>query len=141
MQRTQRLVDEGKLKIYEDLEKNEYYRLLNDTRVLFNCALQDWVSNTVSEADALGCNVLYPAYRSFPETFANDYKRMYVPWALDDAIDKLHNLLRDPHANLGKISNWTDGTIDRICDILEGNGQKWLRMGPDYRNHLREAKY
>ena len=141
MQRTQRLVDEGKLKIYEDLEKNEYYRLLNDTRVLFNCALQDWVSNTVSEADALGCNVLYPAYRSFRETFANDYKRMYVPWALDDAIDKLHNLLRDPHANLGKISNWTDGTIDRICDILEGNGQKWLRMGPDYRNHLREAKY
>jgi hypothetical protein len=51
----------GALKIYENLKKNDYYELLNDTRVLFNCALQDWVSNTVSEADTLGCNVLFLA--------------------------------------------------------------------------------
>lgn len=141
IERTQRLAQEGKLKVYEDLEKNMYYRLLNDTRVLFNCALQDWVSNTVSEADALGCNVLFPAYRSFPETFANDHERMYVPWSLEDAINKLHPLLRDPHANIGKISEYNDGTIDRICDILEGKGKNWLRMSTDYRNHTRETKY
>jgi len=141
IERTKRLVSEGKLKIYQDLDKNMYYRYLNDTRVLFNCALQDWVSNTVSEADALGCNVLYPAYRSFPETFANDHTRLYVPWSVDDAIDKLHNLLRYPHSNQGKISDWTDGTIDRICDILEGKGEEWLRMSTDYRKHTRESKY
>jgi hypothetical protein len=118
-----------------------YYRLLNDSRVLFNCALQDWVSNTVSEADALGCNVLYPAYRSFPETFANDHERMYIPWSLEDAINKLHPLLCDPHANLGKISDYNDGTIDRVCDILEGKGEQWLRMSADYRKHTKEAKY
>ena len=44
---------EGTLKIYENLKKDEYYKILADSRVLFNCALQDWVSNTVSEADAL----------------------------------------------------------------------------------------
>jgi len=43
--------------------------------------------------------------------------------------------------NQGKISDWTDGTIDRICDILEGNGQQWLRMDKDYRKHTRENKY
>ncbi len=68
MERTRNLQSQGLLTIYENLEKNEYYHLLNDTRVLFNCALQDWVSNTVSEADTLGCNVLYPAYRIFQET-------------------------------------------------------------------------
>jgi hypothetical protein len=141
IERTQRLAQEGKLKVYEDLEKNMYYRLLNDTRVLFNCALQDWVSNTVSEADALGCNVLFPAYRSFPETFANDHERMYIPWSLEDAINKLHPLLCDPHGNLGKISQYNDGTIDRICDILEGKGEQWLRMSTDYRKHTRESKY
>jgi hypothetical protein len=141
MKRTRRLVNEGKLVIHEDLDKNMYYRYLNDTRVLFNCALQDWVSNTVSEADALGCNVLYPAYRSFPETFANDHTRLYVPWSLEDAINKLHPLLVSPSSNLGKISDWTDGTIDRICDILEGKGEQWLRMSTDYRKHTREAKY
>ena len=141
MERTRRLQAEGKLVIYEDLEKNDYYDLLNDTRVLFNCALQDWVSNTVSEADTLGANVLYPAYRSFPETFANDHERLYVPWSLDDAVQKLIPLLRHPHKNIGRISDYNDGTIDRICDILEGKGESMLRMTKDYRKHLAPAKY
>ena len=141
MERTYRMESEGKLTIYSDLDKNTYYQLLNDSRVLFNCALQDWVSNTVSEADALGCNVLYPAYRSFPETFANDHTRLYVPWSLEDALNKLYGLLASPHPKMGKISDWTDGTIDRICDILEGKGEQWLRMTTDYRKHTREAKY
>jgi hypothetical protein len=141
MERTYRLEREGKLKIYSDLDKNEYYELLNDSRVLFNCALQDWVSNTVSEADALGCNVVYPAYRSFPETFANDHTRLYVPWSQDDALNKLNHWVFNEHSKIGQISDWTDKTIDRICDILEGKGEQWLRMTTDYRKHTRESKY
>ena len=138
---TARLVAEGKLKIYENLEKNDYYNILNDSRVVFNCALQDWVSNTVSEADSLGCNVLYPAYRSFPETFSNDHSRLYVPWSIEDALRKLLNLLIEQHPNMGKISDRNDSTIDRICDILEGKGESMLRMTTDYRKHTRESKY
>ena len=141
MQRTRDLQARGLLTVYEDLEKNDYYALLNDTRVLFNCALQDWVSNTVSEADTLGCNVLYPAYRSFPESFANDSDRLYIPWSLTDALSKLSKLLIAPHANMGKISDWNDGTIDRTVDILEGKGEQWLRMSTDYRKHTHESKY
>jgi hypothetical protein len=139
--RARELENQGRLKIYEDLKKNDYYALVNDTRVLFNCALQDWVSNTVSEADTLGCNVLYPAYRSFPETFADDPNRLYVPWSIDDAFHKLENLLEQPHHNLGLISNWTDGTVDRIVDILEGKGESWNRAGNRYRDHVSQAKY
>ena len=95
--------EQGLLEIHENLGKNDYYALLNNTRVLFNCALQDWVSNTVSEADTLGCNVLYPAYRSFPETFANDPDRLYVPWSEDDAFNKLTGLLQKSHHNMGLI--------------------------------------
>ena len=141
MQRTRDLQQRGLLTVHEDLEKNDYYELLNDTRVLFNCALQDWVSNTVSEADTLGANVLYPAYRSFPETFANDYTRLYVPWSLENALDKLIPLLRAPNPNIGKISDWTDGTVGRICDIVSGDGEQWLRNSTDYRKHTHESKY
>lgn len=141
MKRTRDLQAAGLLTLYEDLEKNDYYALLNDTRVLFNCALQDWVSNTVSEADTLGCNVLYPAYRSFPESFSNDSDRLYVPWSMDDALNKLERLLEKPHANMGKISDWTNGTVDRICDIIEGQGEQWLRMSTDYRKHTHESKF
>jgi hypothetical protein len=141
MARTRKMVEDGKLTVYDNLDKNKYYEIVNNSRVVFNCALQDWVSNTVSEADALGCNVLYPAYRSFPETFANDHERMYIPWSIDDAIAKLDVLLKQPHPNMGNISDWTDGTVDRICDILEGKGEQWRRDSFDYRKHTREAKY
>jgi len=139
--RARELEHQGKLTIYENLKKNDYYNLLNDTRVLFNCALQDWVSNTVSEADTLGSNVLYPAYRSFPETFADDPNRLYVPWSIDDAFHKLENLLEQPHHNMGLISDWTDGTVDRIVDIILGQGEQWNRAGNRYRDHVSRAKY
>jgi hypothetical protein len=152
LERAQALESRGMLKIYKDLSKNDYYNIVNDSKVLFNCALQDWVSNTVSEADTLGCNVLYPAYRSFPETFANDHTRMYVPWSQQDALDKLIELLRAPHPAQGKISDWNNGTIDRILDIMETAGtvaeggmeckaQQWNRAGNRYRDHVSETKY
>ena len=139
--RARKLADAGLLEIHENLNKNDYYALLNDTRVLFNCALQDWVSNTVSEADTLGCNVLYPAYRSFPETFANDPERMYIPWSMTDAMNKLDPLLVTPHTSMGRISDWNNGTVDRIVDIIEGSGEKWNRSGNRYRDHIAGAKY
>ena len=141
VERARRMEAEGKLKIYDNISKNEYYAHLNNTRVLFNCALQDWVSNTVSEADTLGANVLYPAYRSFPETFADDPNRLYVPWSIDDAYHKMQDLLQEPHHNMGLISDWTDGTIDRVIDIMTGQGEQWNRAGNRYRDHTASAKY
>ena len=141
LERAEEMKRVGDLVVYEDLQKNDYYNIVNDSKVLFNCALQDWVSNTVSEADALGCNVIYPAYRSFPETFANDYTRLYVPWSKENAIKKILKGLREPNTNMGKISDWTDGTIDRMLDIMQGNGEQWLRSGNRYRDHVAESKY
>ena len=129
-------------KIYTGLKKNDYYAILNDSRVLFNCALQDWVSNTVSEADALGANVVYPAYRSFPETFANDHTRLYVPWSLEDALEKTMCALKRLNQNSGRISDWTNGTIDRCVDIMSGQGEQWRRDNrSDYRNLVSGRKY
>ena len=132
---------QGLLTIHENLKKNEYYEILADSRVLFNCALQDWTSNTVSEADALGCNVLFPAYRSFPEVFANDHTRLYVPWSQEDAMAKLELLLSKPSPSMGQISDWTDGTINRMLDIMTGKGEQWRRDGPHYRTPVSENKY
>ena len=141
VQEAKHLEKQGLLKIYENLQKNEYYSILADSRVLFNCALQDWTSNTVSEADALGCNVLFPAYRSFPEVFANDHTRMYVPWSQEDAMNKLELLLSKPSPSMGQISDWTNGTIDRMLDIMTGKGEQWRRDGPHYRTPVSEPKY
>ena len=131
----------GIITINENLKKDDYYNILADSRVLFNCALQDWTSNTVSEADALGANVLFPAYRSFPEVFANDETRMYVPWSQKDAMDKLQVLMSKPSPSMGQISDWTDGTISRMIDIMTGKGEQWRRDGKHYRTPVSESKY
>ena len=110
---------EGIVETYPMLSKNEYYKALLNTRIVFNCALQDWVSNTVSEADALGCNTLFPAYRSFPEVFNNDHTRLYVPWSVDDAVDKLRSLIRGRHTRTGEISNYQDKTIERTVEAIQ----------------------
>ena len=139
--RAKSLQELGRLTIYENLKKNHYYDIVNRSKVLFNCALQDWTSNTVSEADALGCNVLFPAYRSFPEIFNNDHTRMYVPWSIEDATNKLKPLLDAPHKDLGKISDWTSATIDRYIDIMQGSGSQYERNHKRYRDSVAEAKY
>jgi len=50
-------------------------------------------------------------------------------------------LFAHPHRNIGKISDWTNGTIDRCIDIMAGDGEKWLRSGKDYRKYTSESKY
>jgi len=141
IERARKMEERGQLKIYENLKKNEYYDIVNHSKVLFNCALQDWTSNTVSEAESLGCNVLFPAYRSFPEIFNNDHTRLYIPWSIEDAINKLTPLLNQPHKDIGKISDWTSYTIDRYIDIMNGNGEQWRRDDNRYRDHVATRKY
>lgn len=129
-------------KVHTGLKKNDYYELLADSTVLFNCALQDWVSNTVSEADTFGTLTLYPAYRSFPEVFANNADNMYIPWSLDDAVSRLEKMFANPSKySTGKVSDWQDGTIGRTLDVFEGKGDEWARNTNDYRKHVAAAKY
>ena len=134
-------------KIYTGLKKNDYYNLLADSQVLFNCALQDWVSNTVSEADTLGTLTLYPAYRSFPEVFANNGRHLYVPWSMEDCVSKLSNMFDDINAdnlseyNLGKISDYQNGTIERTLKVISGMGLNEERDRQYYRRKVAEKKY
>jgi hypothetical protein len=111
-------VKNGDVEAKLHLTKEEYYAELASARVLFNCALQDWVSNTVSEADALGCNVLFPAYRSFIEVFNSDPDRLYIPWSLSDAENKLTSLLAARHLRSGEIAAYQDRTIDRTLLVM-----------------------
>ncbi len=139
--------DTANFKVYTGLMKNDYYNLLADSRVLFNCALQDWVSNTVSEADTFGTLTLYPAYRSFPEVFANNGNHLYVPWSLSDAIEKLQKMFsaidKDELSsyNIGKISDYQNGTIDRSIDVMLGQAEHLSRNDNLYRRHVARAKY
>jgi len=131
--RARQLEKEGKLTIYTGLKKNEYYKILADSKVQFNCALQDWQSNTLNEASALGTQSLCPAYRSFPQALNNNHKYLYTPWSIEDAKQKLLTLMGKHEAD-EDVSYPADDqheTINRTIDILMGNGEKY-RYKPYY---------
>lgn len=115
---------EGKLKIYEGLNKNEYYSLLSDSRVHFTCNLQEWVGNTLNEASTFGVLPLHGAYRAFPETLFNEARHLYVPWSIEDAMTKLIHLLENPVDTKNicqRRVEEADKCIDRTIDIFQGN--------------------
>jgi len=56
-------------------------------------------------------------------------------------MNKLDVLLSKPSPSIGKLSDWTDGTIDRMIDIMTGKGEQWRRDGQHYRNTVSESKY
>jgi hypothetical protein len=72
---------------------------------------------------------------------------MYIPWSLEDAREKLLAMFKSIDTNtinkynIGKISDWQNGTIDRTIDVLEGNGTQWARNSWEFRRHLTEKKY
>ncbi len=68
--RARELEQQGRLTIYEDLKKNDYYTLLNDTRVLFNllCHIPILWSNTCLAGSKINpvCSLCYNLICTFP---------------------------------------------------------------------------
>ena len=95
--------------------------MLSQSKVQFNCALQDWVSFTLLEALTFGCAPLYPMHRSFPETlqFAEDY--LYAPFSLESANAKLDYILSHPKAHsplAASVLEYHDDTLNQITSTL-----------------------
>lgn len=128
--RAKSLEAHGKLKIYSGLKKNEYYEFLADSQLQFNCGRQDWQSNTLNEASALGTLSLCPAFRSFPEALNNNAKHLFVPWSLGDAIAKMDYLLTSlDDSDVAYAGDDQHKTIDRTIDILLGQGEQYRYAG------------
>lgn len=80
--------------ISEGLTKSAYYRALDEAAIQFNCSSQDYVSWTLLEAVIFGCDIAYPAFRSFPECVPSN--RLYAPSDLEDAMEVLGQCVEMP---------------------------------------------
>jgi glycosyltransferase involved in cell wall biosynthesis len=83
-----------RFKLYSGLTKEQYYLELSQSQVQFNCSLQDYVSWTLLEATAAGCDLCYPDWRSFKECVP--VSRRYEPFQLDAALDTLQHVIENP---------------------------------------------
>ena len=108
--------------ILEGLDKANYYGVLNETHVQFNCALQDWVSFTLLEALTMGCMPLYPNFRSFPEALHYQDEYLYEPMNISSATKKLRALLDKRHVPPIReaILGHHDSTLKIITEVMYG---------------------
>jgi glycosyltransferase involved in cell wall biosynthesis len=81
-----------RFKLMANLTKEEYYTELAEARIQFNSSLQDYVSWTVLESTAFGCDLVFPNFRSFPEFVPES--RMYKPFNVHSALDTFETVIQ-----------------------------------------------
>jgi glycosyltransferase involved in cell wall biosynthesis len=94
-----------RFKLLVNLTKEEYYTELATAKVQFNSSLQDYVSWTVLESTAFGCDVVFPNFRSFPEFIPAE--KLYQPFNISNAINVLLQTikLKTPTYNFAEIAD------------------------------------
>jgi glycosyltransferase involved in cell wall biosynthesis len=94
-----------RFKLLNNLTKEEYYRELAEAKIQFNCSLQDYVSWTVLESTAFGCDIVFPNFRSFPEFIPPD--RLYTAFNVKSAVIRLHEVMqqRQPNYNIAYLAD------------------------------------
>jgi glycosyltransferase involved in cell wall biosynthesis len=118
---------EPRFKMLAGLSKADYYMELAKSKVQFNCSLQDYVSWTCLEACIAGCDLAYPAFRSFPECIPA--ARLYHVSSTLSALRTIERALAAPiqHHRLAHCSdNMRQGTIPYIVKQVS------LRMSTSY---------
>lgn len=111
----------GMVQVQTNLTKNAYYALLANSRVQLNTARQDFISYTAIEASTFKTPTLAPAFRSFPEALRSRADQLYVPWSVEEATDKLSNLLeKGSQYGADYLSFDQNGTLDRILELFQG---------------------
>jgi glycosyltransferase involved in cell wall biosynthesis len=94
-----------RFKLLVNLTKEEYYTELATAKVQFNSSLQDYVSWTVLESTAFGCDVVFPNFRSFPEFIPAE--KLYQPFNISNAINVLLQTIKleTPTYNFAEIAD------------------------------------
>lgn len=86
-----------RFKLLSNLTKEEYYTELATAKIQFNSSLQDYVSWTVLESTAFGCDLVFPNFRSFPEFIPES--KLYRPFNVLDALNTLDLCIVSPTPN------------------------------------------
>ena len=124
-----------RFKLLKNLTKQEYYKELAEAKVQFNCALQDYVSWTVLESTAFGCDIVFPNFRSFPEFIPSD--RLYTAFNVGSAVIRLHQVMQKSQPNyniahLADLGRQMEGYI--VANGIKQEINIWHEA--EYCNHL-----
>ena len=127
--------EQHRFEVISDITKESYYGILKTSSILFNSSLQDYVSWTALEANAMGTDFVFPNFRSFPEFMPAD--RMYKPFDVSSAVSVLErvkdNLKGDYNfAETSDLGRQMEGYI--IANEIDSEFNVWFEK--EYCRHL-----
>lgn len=109
----------GKVWVLDNINLNRYYSELKNSRVLFNCALQDWISYVLIDATINGCAPLFPNWLSFPDALERNTKHLYANMNLEDAKQKLYVLIDSNKAiDVDWVYDKYESTVKRMVQTM-----------------------
>lgn len=106
------------VKVCADLTLRKYYSILRESKVLFNCALQDWISYVALDAAINDCAPLLPQYLTFPDVVERDERLLYKNLDVADAKTKLYNLVDGEPFDLSFVYNKYEHSVARMCKAM-----------------------
>jgi len=88
------------------IPKDDYYKNLACSKINFSSALQDFVSYVLLESITAGCDLVYPAFRSFLEVLPVD--RLYKAFQVTDALRLIDEVIKEPktHYDLARLADY-----------------------------------
>lgn len=117
----------------EGLTKEEYYQELTTAKIIFNCALQDWISYGLLEGACAGCYPVYPNFRSFKEVFHGAPQYLYDPTSPLAAANRICELIRQHRfwePDSITIRQWVHDRFDttwlRMLDVMGVHTKLWF---------------
>jgi len=108
------------VEVIQGKSKEEYYKLLADTKIIFSSALQDTVGNAMFEAISLGNTPVVPEGQ-YNEYLPSEFR--YERGSVEDAVDLVEKYLdSDNHRQIPeKVEKYNDSTKRMLDVIIEEN--------------------
>lgn len=112
------------------LTKQQYFAILQESKVQFNCASQDFVSFTLLDATLNGCAPLYPNLLTFPDALNQQAAHLYIGdpgagpdtaayrAAIEDAAAKVDALLASDPADYSWVYRKYDLAVTRMLRAM-----------------------
>lgn len=85
-------VQEPRFIMKNNLSKEEYYQILDESEIQFNSSLQDYVAWTMLEAVSFDCKLVYPNFKSFKECIL-DKNYLYEPFQIEDVLNTFSKVI------------------------------------------------
>ena len=130
--------------IKEGLKKGDRFTFLAK-----NCDEMAIMYHAASKVGVVPVPLNYRLANQEWEYIINDSQSKLIMVRGDEFISRVDSFKNKLHSvkkyilisGSNKLSDWTDGTINRMIDIMTGKGEQWRRDGQHYRNAVSESKY